>query len=85
LAAAFYSSICDALATLGSHYSRQQQRALSKPSLCFVRADLLLVLNQVVAFNIQEVYIFNRPTLRIKSVFFCSIGSKFEIHDRQFF
>jgi hypothetical protein len=70
LAAAFYSSICDALATLGSHYSRQQQRALSKPSLCFVRADLLLVLNQVVAFNIQEVYIFNRPTLRIKSVFF---------------
>jgi hypothetical protein len=61
LAAAFYSSICDALATLGS--------------LCFVRADLLLVLNQVVAFNIQEVYIFNRPTLRIKSVFFVPLGA----------
>jgi hypothetical protein len=60
LAAAFYSSICDALATLGSHYSRQQQRALSKPSLSLsaLCADLLLVLNQVVAFNIQEVYIF---------------------------
>jgi len=54
--AAFYSSICDALATFGSHYSRQQTLSSSHKS-----AAWCLVLNQVAAaFNIQEVY-FNQP------------------------
>jgi hypothetical protein len=50
--------------------------------LLYARADLLLVLNQVAAFNIQEVYTFLIGPHGALSRVFCSIESKFEIHDR---